>query len=874
MKAYSNNILKRILAILLVISFILPSNLYILKAQEEINTQVITDNTDTVETKTYVPVDIEKFAEETLPVEETGTDLVTMDVVNPDGSITESGSGNLANNEGSYSWTATINAEGTSISWSFTVISNGSALVWEVMRPYFAIKLPEGHSFSQQLSGNGTPGTTNGFTYNYGSSSYRKVTYTTNFITAMPISPNIETFKFEALPFIRRTDSTNDAYGPYNSAQRLSVDNIIAQFQKLEINIPNPAYSPSTNFTLTKTDESGNPLQGAIFTLTNELDATSKFTFDMTNSSTMTINQIPFGSYILSETKVPDGYTKVADQTVLINSATKSLDITNSRNVGTITINKTGNGGAPLAGAGFKLTANGTEYTSTLSNQSGIATITNVPYGTYTLTETTIPNGYTKADDQTVIVDSANKTINVVNVLVQKGTLTINKVGVNGNPVAGAGFTLEGNGKTYTSSISDASGVITITGIDYGTYNLRESTIPNGYSQSADRQVTINSTTQTIEVINYATGVLTQSIIIINEDVDDTSIKLEGGVFEITGNGLTYTVTTDATGRAVLNNLPRGTYTVTQIKAADGYSVMPDNITFELAGVPAEVHAQNKKMPGEAGLPYIKIDVRHLNNGAVPNGSEPPIENVEIKLTGSDGSIRYGKTGPDGIVTFENLDYGISYVGSIVDAPYMYIWQENEPPTTPSLTLTTISPVAESTLFLSPVETDDLVIIAYEHGDRDIIIPGARFRITDPDGGTIEVTTGPDGMVRVPLPQAKLFSDLDKLEVGDKFYIHNIKEVLAYRVDQILVVEPSDFDPVLVVEGKDFATLLTCTPYMINSHRLLVRGERIDYVPAVQEFEIAINRQTKTYQVLFYVTLIMLIIVLLRLIFNRIKKNK
>lgn len=57
--------------------------------------------------------------------------------------------------------------------------------------------------------------------------------------------------------------------------------------------------------------------------------------------------------------------------------------------------------------------------------------------------------------------------------------------------------------------------------------------------------------------------------------------------------------------------------------------------------------------------------------------------------------------------------------------------------------------MAESTLFLSPVETDDLVIIAYEHGDRDIIIPGARFRITDPDGGTIEVTTGPDATERL-----------------------------------------------------------------------------------------------------------------------------
>ncbi|MFR4402026.1 MAG: sortase, partial [Peptococcus niger] len=62
---------------------------------------------------------------------------------------------------------------------------------------------------------------------------------------------------------------------------------------------------------------------------------------------------------------------------------------------------------------------------------------------------------------------------------------------------------------------------------------------------------------------------------------------------------------------------------------------------------------------------------------------------------------------------------------------------------------------------------------------------------------------------------------------------HNIETVLAYEVDQILVVEPWDFEPVLVTPGKDYATLLTCTPYMINSKRLLVRGHRIDYVPPV-----------------------------------------
>lgn len=85
------------------------------------------------------------------------------------------------------------------------------------------------------------------------------------------------------------------------------------------------------------------------------------------------------------------------------------------------------------------------------------------------------------------------------------------------------------------------------------------------------------------------------------------------------------------------------------------------------------------------------------------------------------------------------------------------------------------------------------------------------------------------------LPSARLFRDLDKLQKGDIFYVHNIQTVLAYEVDQILTVDPSNFDPVLVADGEDYATLLTCTPYMINSHRLLVRGHRVPYVAPVKE---------------------------------------
>ena len=78
------------------------------------------------------------------------------------------------------------------------------------------------------------------------------------------------------------------------------------------------------------------------------------------------------------------------------------------------------------------------------------------------------------------------------------------------------------------------------------------------------------------------------------------------------------------------------------------------------------------------------------------------------------------------------------------------------------------------------------------------------------------------------LPSAKLFTNLDKLVVGDVFMIRVLNEVLTYEVDQILIVEPQNTDPLQIEKGKDYCTLVTCTPYGINTHRLLVRGHRIE----------------------------------------------
>lgn len=81
------------------------------------------------------------------------------------------------------------------------------------------------------------------------------------------------------------------------------------------------------------------------------------------------------------------------------------------------------------------------------------------------------------------------------------------------------------------------------------------------------------------------------------------------------------------------------------------------------------------------------------------------------------------------------------------------------------------------------------------------------------------------------LPSAKLFTDLDQMEVGDYFMFVTLDDTYTYQVDQIKIVEPNDFTYLQIEEGKDLATLQTCTPYGINTHRLLVRGHRVDNLP-------------------------------------------
>lgn len=167
----------------------------------------------------------------------------------------------------------------------------------------------------------------------------------------------------------------------------------------------------------------------------------------------------------------------------------------------------------------------------------------------------------------------------------------------------------------------------------------------------------------------------------------------------------------------------------------------------------------------------------------------------------------------------------------------------------------------------------DVSIPIYAGTSEDILQKGAGHLegTSLPVGGnsTHSVITAHSG-----LPTAKLFTDLEKLRVGDKFYVHNIKETMAYVVDEINVIEPEDFSKLLVAPGHDYTTLLTCTPIMINTHRLIVRGHRVEYVAAVEEETIAEHKVSFTYRYLFYAALVVIVILLLYLENLRKKKKR
>lgn len=120
------------------------------------------------------------------------------------------------------------------------------------------------------------------------------------------------------------------------------------------------------------------------------------------------------------------------------------------------------------------------------------------------------------------------------------------------------------------------------------------------------------------------------------------------------------------------------------------------------------------------------------------------------------------------------------------------------------------------------------------------------------------------------LAKAKLFTDLDRLKEGDRFTITVLDRTMSYEVDQILVTDPDDMEPLQVVEGEDYVTLYTCTPYGVNTHRLLVRGHRT----ASEEKAVPTQQETSDRTWMIAIPVCVLFVVLILWLIRRNRKKR
>lgn len=123
------------------------------------------------------------------------------------------------------------------------------------------------------------------------------------------------------------------------------------------------------------------------------------------------------------------------------------------------------------------------------------------------------------------------------------------------------------------------------------------------------------------------------------------------------------------------------------------------------------------------------------------------------------------------------------------------------------------------------------------------------------------------------LPSAKMFDDLTEVKIGDVFYIHVLNRTLAYEVDQIKVVLPENISDLLIDKNKDYVTLITCTPYGINSHRLLVRGTRIPYREAKKKDKDQ-KKGNNMWKAYLLVAVLGVVLIILLWYYFRIRPNK
>ncbi|MGL5416395.1 MAG: SpaA isopeptide-forming pilin-related protein, partial [Clostridium sp.] len=420
----------------------------------------------------------------------------------------------------------------------------------------------------------------------------------------------------------------------------------------------------SGNIKIIKTDATTNkPLAGAIFEVeqNGKMIQQPKSTND---NGIVEFTGLPVGQYTIVEIKAPAGYEKAAVENADVTAGQTTLEkISDKEITGNIKVVKTDKQtGKPLAGAVFTLTGpNGFKAETATTDVNGVATFGNLPWGTYSVQETTAPTGYkldNKVYSTTINASSFNAegifqvpTFNVADNEVL-GSLQIVKTGVNNSRLQGAEFTVTGPNGYKEVVTTNKEGVANLDKLVWGTYNVQETKAPAGYNLDNNIQtVTIDANdTAKLQTVTVDDAETTGTLVIEKTDLAGTK-EIAGATIQIQGtsdNGQKIDIPFTSGTTPSRFVLPAGKYTYTEIKAPTGYQVNKTvgQFTISKQGQIVKVDVKDANVLG-------KMSITKTN----ANGTKM-LQGAEFTVTGPNGFDRVVTTNKDGVASLDNLAWG------------------------------------------------------------------------------------------------------------------------------------------------------------------------------------------------------------------------